>query len=138
MTKIKFDPSHMKFMALFENITKTSPKDCIIEEKNIIFIVNPGNVGKAIGKKGVNVKKLEQKLSKKIKIVEFNDDITIFTQNMIYPLKNLEINMEGNEIIITGQDVKTKGLLIGRDSQNLQKLQNRLKRYFKFEKIKVN
>lgn len=127
----------MKFMALFENITRTSPKDCIVDQNLITFVVKPNQAGKAIGKKGVNVKKLENKLNKKIRILEFDEDIIKFTQNLIYPFKNIQIEKIDDDMVLTGRDVKTKGLLIGRNSQNLLKIKNILKRYFKFNNIVI-
>ena len=137
MAKIKYDFDHIKFMALFEQITRTSLKDCIIDENQITFIIKGDNVGKAVGKNGSNVKLLENKLGKKIRIVKFDDNCAQFTQNLIYPLRNVIIEKEDNEIIITGPNTKTKALLIGRNSQNLRKLEYIIKRYFDIGKIKV-
>ena len=137
MAKIKFDFDHMKFIALFEQITRTSVKDCIIDEDKITFIIKGDNVGKAVGKNGSNVKLLENKLGKKIKIIKFDDDCAQFTQNLIYPLRNVIVEKEDNDIIITGPDTKTKALLIGRNSQNLRKLESILKRYFEIGSVKV-
>lgn len=137
MVRIKFDMAHIKYMTLFENITHTNPKDCIIDQNMISFVVRPNQAGKAIGKKGMNVKRLETKLNKKIKIIEFDDDIVKFTQNLIYPFNKVQIEKVNEDLILTGQDVKTKGLLIGRNSQNLLKIEDTLRRYFKFDKISV-
>ena len=137
MARIKFDMAHMKFMALFENITRTSPKDCIVDQNLVTFVVKSDQAGKAIGKKGVNVKRLETKLNKKIRIIEFDEDIIKFTQNLIYPFNKVQIEKIEDDVVLTGQDVKTKGLLIGRNSQNLLKIEGILKRYFKFNKIIV-
>ena len=54
----------MKFMALFEKITRTPLKDCIINETQIIFIISNDNIAKAVGKNGSNVRLLEKKLGK--------------------------------------------------------------------------
>ena len=66
--KIKFDIELMKFISLFEKITKINAKDCFKSGAKLVFIVNPGYIGKAIGKGGVNIKKLESLFKKKIKI----------------------------------------------------------------------
>lgn len=137
MTRIKYDINHMKYMVLFENITRTSPKDCIVEETYITFIVKEGNIAKAIGKKGINVKRLEQGIRKKVKIVEFDDDITIFTQNLLYNLNNINIEKENDNIIIFSKDRKTKALLIGRNSQNLRKIEAILKRHFTINGVMI-
>ena len=127
----------MKYMALFEKETKTSLKDCIIDEDRVTFIINSDNMAKAVGKNGRNVRLLERKLRKKIKIVKFDEDCVQFTQNLIYPLNKKKIEKEEKEITSKGEDTKTKALLIGRNSQNLKKLESIIKRFFDIEEIKV-
>ena len=137
MTRIKYDFNHMKYMALFEKITRTSLKDCIIDENQITFIISNDNIAKAVGKKGGNVRLLEKKLGKRIKIVKFDNDCIQFTQNLLYHIRNIEIEKEEDNIIITGHDTKTKALLIGRNSQNLRKLESIVKRFFDIKEIKI-
>ena len=137
MVRIKYDFDHIKYMALFEKITKTPLKDCIIDENQITFIINNDNIAKAVGKNGSNVKLLERKLGKKIKIVKFDNDCIQLIQNMIYPLNKIKIEKKEKGIIITGEDTKTKALLIGRNSKNLRKLESIIKRFFDIKEIKV-
>ncbi len=126
----------MKYMSMFEALTQTKLKDCIMNEK-VIFIVEENQIGKAIGKNGVNVKKIEGVLRKKIKVVEFSNDVLQFVKNFIYPLKPREVKEENKIVTIIGNDTKTRGLLIGRDSRNLNNLKSIVKRYFDVEDIKV-
>ncbi len=139
MSRIKYDINLMKFMQLFENLTRARLKDCISGEDNeqLTFVVEENEIGKAIGKGGSNVRRLEDLLKKKIKIVEFNNDIKQFIRNFVLPLQVKDINQEDSIITITGFDTKTKGLLIGRDRKNLNTLKDVVKRYFEFEDIKV-
>ena len=137
MARIKLDMEHIKYMTLFEKITRVQPKDCILNKNSTLFIVESENLGKAIGKKAKNIKILEKKLNKKIKIIKFDKDIIQFTGNLIYPFRNLDITYENDDIIISSSDTKTKGLLIGRNSQNLTRIENIIKRYFKFNKLKI-
>ncbi len=139
MNKIKYDSTLMNYIKLFENITRAKLKDCIFNEGNeqLIFIVKENEIAKAIGKKGSNVKRLEGLLNKKIKIVEFNSDIRQFIRNFIMPLQVKDIKDENNIVAIIGQDTRTKGILIGRESRNLNNLKDVVGRYFKFEDIKV-
>jgi len=135
--KIKYDLDLMKFISLFESLTNANVKDCISHEDMLIFIVDEGQIGKAVGKNGVNVKRLSNMLKKKLKIVEFNSNKLQFIKNYIYPLKASDIQEENNIITITGPDTKTKGLLIGRNAKNLNDLKNIVRRFFEFEDIKV-
>ena len=136
MSKIKYDITVMNYMKLFENITRAKLRDCISNEQ-LIFVVEENEIGKAIGKNGSNVRRLEGMLNKKIKIVEFSPDVKQFIRNFVMPLQVNDITEEGGVINIAGPDTKTKGLLIGRDRKNLDNLKKIVSRYFKVEDIKV-
>ena len=126
----------MKYISLFESLTGAKVKDCIAND-SIVFIVHDNEMGKAIGKNGSNIKRVENALKKKIKLVEFNNDISRFIQNLIFPLKVKEIKEENNIVTIYGNDTRTKGLLIGRDRRNINSVRDIVKRYFDIEEIKV-
>lgn len=138
--KIKYDISLMGFMSLFESMTGAQIKDCYADDvlKCITFIVQPGQLGRAIGKKAVNVKRMQEKINKNIRVIEFNPDMLEFIKNMVAPLKVERINQnEDGTVIITGPDTKTKGLLIGRNAQNLRNLENNVRRHFEVKEIRV-
>ena len=126
----------MKYISLFESLTGAKVKDCIAND-SIIFIVHENEMGKAIGKEGSNIKRVENTFKKKIRLAEFNNDVCQFVQNLIYPLKAKEIKEEVGIVTIYGNDTKTKGMLIGRDRQNINSTANIVKRYFKIAEIKV-
>ncbi len=128
--------SLMKYMSLFESITRAKLKDCITNDK-LTFIVEEGNISKAIGKRGSNVKMLENVIKKKIRIVEFNNDVADFIKNLIYPINVEDIEEENSVVSIMVNDTKSKGILIGRDRHNLNMIKSIVKRYFKIEDIKV-
>ena len=46
----------MRLISLFQNVTKATARDCLDDEKEnrIIFVVNEGKMGLAIGKGGSN------------------------------------------------------------------------------------
>ena len=134
--KIIFDENIIKYISLVESLTGASVKDCIMNSK-LIFIIKETDIGKAIGKKGSNIKKMEHILHKKIKMVEFSSDVLQFIKNFIYPIEVVEIKKDSSNIIIKGNNVKTKGLLIGRNKANLNLLTNVTKRYFEINEIKV-
>lgn len=137
MSRIKFDIDAMKFMSLFESMTGAKLKDCIISENLVTFIVEEGEIAKAIGKSAANVRKLEQKLKKKVKIAEFSDDIVKFIQSLTYPAKIEEVEQEEGIVKIKAADNQSRGLLIGREANILRAYEKIVKRYFDIEEIKV-
>jgi N utilization substance protein A len=139
MSKITYNAELLKIMTLFERVTNTAVKDCFYDENNLLtFVVNDVEIGKAIGKGAVNVRKLESLLKRKIKILAFNPSPVEFVKSLIYPVTNVVIKQEGNVIVIEGQDGKTKGFLIGRNQSTIKNNLDIVQKYFKeIENIKV-
>ena|SRR3989344_406030 len=135
---IKYDTNTIQLINLFESVSSVKVKDCLVNE-NITFIVNKGDMGKAIGRKGVKIKKVEALLKKKVKIIEFNDDVCKFIQNFLAPLNVEGVSISDNKklvnIKVNGIGLKAK--IIGRNNKNLNNLKNVVSRYFKVESIKV-
>ena len=136
MARIKYNLDVMRYMSLFESLTGAKVKDCILNDI-VMFVVHENEMGKAIGKHASNIKRVENTLKKRIKLVEFNNDVSQFVQNLIYPLKAREIKEEDGIVTVYGEDTRTKGLLIGRDRRNLNSINDIVKRYFKIEEVKV-
>ena len=136
MVKIKYDVNIMQYISLFESLTGAKVKDCIVNA-TVIFIVHENEMGKAIGKQGSNIKRVENALKKKIRLAEFSDNILQFVGNLIYPIRAKEIKEEDGIITIYGNDTKSKGLLIGRDRHNLNQINDIVKRYFDIKEVKV-
>ena len=134
--RIKYDISLMKFITLFESLTQARVKDCI-DHNGLLFVVEQNELGKAVGRRGVKVQEVERALQKRIKVVEFNPDLVEFVKNLIQPLQARDVQVIDEVVIITGPDTKTKGLLIGRNAQNLRFHEDVVKRYFPIKEIKV-
>ena len=49
---IKLSTDQMRMMSLFQNVTGATARDCVEDEKQdrVIFVVNTGKMGLAIGK----------------------------------------------------------------------------------------
>jgi len=138
MSKIIYNAQNLKTMSLFEKITRTRVKDHFTDDNGIMtFVVQDVDLGKAVGKKAANVKKLEKMLKRKIKILGFNPSPVKFAQNLIYPFK-ADIDIQDDAIIMKSDDTKTKAFLIGRNQSNLKNNLNIIKKYFKqIKAIKV-
>jgi len=124
-------------MSLFHSVTRTELQDYFKIDDIYTFVVKKDQISKAIGKKGSNVKRLEQLLKNKVKIVEFDKDKLKFVKNLIYPCKAKEIKEEEETIIIIPIDLMTRGLLIGKGGQKLKNYENTIKRYFDIKELRV-
>ncbi len=138
MARIKYDTSLIQAMALFERFTHSKLKDCLIDRNStIIFVVKQHQAGRAIGKGGERLRKLRDLLKRKIKIVEFDPQVTQFVRNLLYPLQVRDIRIDGDTIVIEGTSRANRGLLIGKGRQNLIQYEEIVGRHFPISTIKV-
>ena len=135
MNRIRFDSHVMGLINVFESQTGAPVKDCIADEK-LIFVIEEGQMGKAIGKAGVNIKKMEHAFKKKIKLIEYSSDIVQFVRNYAYP-SDVQVEKKDKLVIIHAKDTATRAMIIGRERQNLNQMLSIIKRYFDVDEIKV-
>ena len=126
----------MQYISIFESLTAAKVRDCIVNEQ-MLFIINENDMGKAIGKQGSNVKRIENMMKKKIRLVEFSSDVKQFVKNLISPIQAKDIKEEEGIVSIYCNDVKSKGMLIGRDRHNINFVNDVVKRHFGINEIKV-
>ena len=134
---MKLDNETISLLAFFENLTKARVKDCFFDKEKIVFVVEKGEMSKAIGKQGSNVKKMEYFSKKKIKIVEFSGDVKVFLKNYLFPITVQEITEDNGIIRMKVNGSRERGLIIGRDHGNIENLKNVLSKYFKIKEIVV-
>ncbi|VVB76500.1 NusA-like KH domain protein [Candidatus Tiddalikarchaeum anstoanum] len=125
----KLDTDAIKQIAFFESITHAKVSDCAEIEDKLLFIVGEGNIGKAIGKNGSNVKLLEQKFNKKVEIIEFNNDPAKFVANILRPVevKSSEIVTNGSSNVLNVIINCTRAMF---PSKKVKKAKLLLKKYF--------
>lgn len=138
MATRKLDMDALRMLSLFEKVTSSRVKDSVDYKDKLTFIVEEGQLWKALGKDRVNLIKLEELLKRRVKIVEYRKEKIQFLVNLIHPLrvKDIQEDEEGT-ITITGTDTKTKGLLIGSRAQNLRATEDVMRMYFEVKEIKV-
>ena len=134
---ITFTADDIQLVSVFEKLTHCSVRHVCMFKDMQTFVVNEGEMGKALGKKGENVQKLEKLLGKKIKIVEYSPDVLKFVANLILPNKVQNIVQEEDLIILSSDDVKTKGLIIGAKAQNLRQYEVITQKFFPIREIRV-
>ncbi len=139
--KIKLNSETLKHINLFQTITKASVKDCVINLDKLLFIVNKGQAGLAIGRNGSNIKNLQRLMKKKIEILEFNDDLQVFLSNVLRPVKVLKlepVNRTDNKrvmkmLVETDGRINPKVYVKGK----IKKVRPLLKKYFNVDDIQI-
>lgn len=138
---IKLTGEEMRYIALFENITGATARDCVIDEKadRIIFVVKPGDIGLAVGRKGSRIKLFHKMIAKDVEVVEYADAPDTFIRNSLSPAKVRELRIidrsDGRKIAIANIEPRDKGVAIGKNGRNAEKTRLFAKRYFQIDDV---
>jgi N utilization substance protein A len=141
---IKITTDQMRLMSLFQNVTGATARDCVEDEKQdrVIFVVNAGKMGLAIGKGGSHIKTLQNIIKRNIELVEYSDDPTVFLKNMLNSklVSEVKINKraDGTLQAIVLVDPRKKGIVVGREGRNAEKARLLAKRYFEISSVLIN
>ncbi|MEW5840365.1 NusA-like transcription termination signal-binding factor [Nitrososphaera sp.] len=143
MTEIKLTSDELKLISLFSSVTSATARDCIVDDKmdRVIFVVNKGQMGLAIGKGGATIKQLQQVVGRKVELVEFSDNPADFIRNMLNAdmVSDVRINdrMDGTKQAIVTVDQRKKGAVVGREGRNAEKARLLAKRYFNISSVLI-
>jgi N utilization substance protein A len=143
MTEIKLTSDELRLMSLFQSVTSATARDCIVDEKmdRVIFVVNKGQMGLAIGKGGSTIKQLQNVVAKKIELVEFSDDPAEFIRNMLNAdmVNDVRISdrSDGTRQAVVTVDQRKKGAVVGREGRNAEKARLLAKRYFQITNVQI-
>ena len=141
---IKLTMDQMRKISLFQKITKVTPRDCLDDEKQdrLIFVVNEGKMGLAIGKNGSNIKSLQNLLKRNIELVEYYNDPIKFLKNLLNTKLINEVKIsrrtDGSSQAIVLVNPNNKGLVVGRAGRNAEKARLLAKRYFDIPSVVIN
>jgi N utilization substance protein A len=134
----------MRFISLFQNVTKSSARDCLDDEKQdrLIFVVNEGKMGLAIGKGGSNIKSLQNILKRNVELIEYNEEPIKFLKNILNAKLISEIKLNAkpdgslHAVVFVGPG--KKGIVVGREGRNAEKARLLAKRYFNISTVMIN
>ena len=142
-TGIKLTSVEMRYIALFQSITGATVKDCIVDDElnRIIFVVKEGSIGMAIGKRGKNIHTLEKMTGKKHEVIEHSENPAQFLKNALKPAKVDEVRiterMDGKTIAVISVNPKDKGIAIGKNGRNAERIRFLAKRYFQIQNVSI-
>jgi N utilization substance protein A len=140
---IRFTGTEMRYIALFESITGANVKDCILDEdaSRIIFVVKEGEIGVAIGRQGKNIHLLEKMTGKKHEIIEHSENPAQFIKNALRPARVMEIRIterpDGKSIAVVSVSPRDKGVAIGKNGKNAERIRFLAKRYFQIQNVSI-
>lgn len=142
MGEIVLDEDCMRLISQFESLTGAGSRDCIIDDRNerIIFVINPGDMGRAIGKKGASIKKAMDTMGKRIEVVEYSPDPSQFLRNCFLPAQVTTIEFQDQDstkvanVAVRDED---RGLAIGKEGKNIFKAKKLVQRQHDISDVRL-
>jgi N utilization substance protein A len=116
-------------------------RDCVVEDDRIIFVVENGQLGIAIGSKAKNLEKLRQLFKKNIKFVEFDQDQKQFIHNLCKPYQIKNVTVDGDEnarIVRIMVNPRDKSKLIGKDGRNINMIRKLAQRHHPIKDVQIS
>ncbi|MFQ6011035.1 MAG: NusA-like transcription termination signal-binding factor [Nitrososphaerales archaeon] len=141
--RIKLTYEELGLISLFQGISGATARDCIRDEKmdRVIFVVNEGEMGLAIGKGGSSIKSAEKQFGKPVEVVEHAEDPKDFIVNSLNTHRINEIRMseqlDGTKAATVVVDQRHKGEVVGRNGRNAERARLLAKRYFDIESVRI-
>lgn len=137
--KKKLDLKEIGLITTFENMTGATVKEHLVDPSTntLIFVVKQGDVRKAIGKNGVMIRRVCEKLKRKVKVVELSDDAVKFFKVLIMPLEASDVKADEGVLRVSAGTSEAKAHLIGRNKQKVLFLNEVMKKFFGVEVVIV-
>lgn len=135
-----FTSETLNLIHLFEGVTRTHVKDCIVFDDKIAFVVGVGEGVMAVGKDGEHVIRISELTKKSIRVVEYSPDPSKFVMNVfhVYGPQKVEIqkNNDINHATVT-VDPELKGKAIGKAGSNLKVAREIIRRHHDIQSVNV-
>lgn len=133
------DMKFIRYLNLFEKITKIRTQHCFSYNLAIVFLVPQQLIARAVGEKGTNIKKLSEILERKVKVIAIPsgiENIKKFVLDIIYPMKFKSLEIKDGCVVISA-GMQSKAALIGRNKTRLSEMKNILAQYFGIKDVRI-
>jgi NusA-like KH domain protein len=119
------DMTAMRYINLLDKIANVKTRKCFVHNNVIFFAVNRGLVSRAIGPAAINIKRIQDQIGKKIKIIREDEglgDLKRFLDDVVAPIKPKEVEVKEGVVVVTAGSNQNKASLIGRNKRRFLEL----------------
>lgn len=116
----------MRYINLLDRASRVKTKQCFIYNNTIFFSVPRELVSKAIGPAALNVRKIQENLGKKVRIISEPRglfDAPRFVHDLVSPTRFKSLEIKEGCFILTAGSNQNKAILIGRNRRRFDELQ---------------
>ena len=140
MSEITLSNETVQCINLASKLSGADIRDCVVEDDRVVFVVEKGQLGVAIGSKAKNLEKLRSLFKKSVKFVEFDEDKTRFVQNLCKPYEVTKVTMEGADdasVVRIEVNPRDKSKLIGKGGRNINMIRKIAQRHHPIKDVQI-
>lgn len=140
MAEITLSNETVQYISLATKQTGAGIRDCVVEDDRVIFVVEKGQLGIAIGSKAKNLEKLRGLFKKTVKFIEFDADKTRFIQNLCKPYEVTKVTLEGDSTSSVAKievNPRDKSKLIGKGGRNINMIRKLAQRHHPIKDVQI-
>jgi N utilization substance protein A len=133
----------MALIAKFEQITGAAAIDVIRDDEGerIIVVVRPKQLGKAIGRGGVNVKAASEAFGRPVDVVEMAETAEAFVTSALAPARVESVKIvehrDGTRVASVTVNTEDRGIAIGREGRNVARARILVRRHFDLNNVVI-
>lgn len=130
----------LRAFALFEQVTHARPKDFVKLEDRVVFVVEPGQLQRALGPQARSLQHLKDLFEKPVDIVEFDEEPDVFLRKIFHQYRVLSVSFSekaGRKHATVTVDPEEKGRAIGKGGRNLKVAQMLASRHTDLQSVSV-
>ncbi len=136
----------MNLLKMFRYMTGVASIDVIIDDEyeRLIFVVNKGDLGRAIGRGGRKLEMMRKIIRKDlgyaVEVVEYDNDLKSFIRNLLSPARVSDIEFVGEgegKVAYVKVPEEDLGIAIGKDGRRIRRARLLVKRWFQLGNVKI-
>jgi N utilization substance protein A len=137
--RVTLSDTALRHIALFEDVTGATAVDCLVDDERVCFLVAAGEMSDAIGPDGTTVEQVEERLDKRVSLVENADTPELFVANTLAPavVHNVTISENASTVAYAEVDRADTGVAIGRDGETIETARRLAERQFDIDDIEL-
>jgi len=147
---IRLSDEARQLIAFFEEESGATVRDCVIaggeqsdaEDARVVFVVAPGEMADAIGPQGRTVSRVEERVGKRVELVEDADDPTTFVANALRPAAVYDVTIRDREtedgtetVAYAAVNAADFGAAIGSGGRNVEMAERLAARHFDVDAV---
>ncbi|MEK6934215.1 MAG: hypothetical protein AABW75_05060 [Nanoarchaeota archaeon] len=130
------DLQTIRYINLLDNTAKVKTRKCFVYNNAIIFAVTGPMILKAIGPNARNIRFIQEKLGKRIRIIKEAsgvEDAERFVKDIVFPVNFKCLEIKDNSFVLTAGGIQSKAALIGRNKRRFDELRQVMKDTFNMD-----